>query len=304
MINISQKKNYILITPVKNEEKYLPGLIESIVDQTIKPVLWVIVDDRSTDQTSDIIKKAKEENKWIQSIRLEEGIRDRGIHLAKVIHSGFEYAYKYCENNKIEFNYLGNADADVVFENTYFEKLLEKFKLDSNLGIASGEQWSISKGKEIFLENSYPDGGDVMYRKNCFEDCGGIPISILWDSVLNSKAILRGWKIKRFCDSKAFIRRTFCHADKLWKEYKKMGESLYIVNYNFIYAILKGVQLSFKKPYYLGLAFLCGYLWNFLLRREQINDEEVKKYFWKNRPQEINKYYIHWLNNKIKRKIL
>jgi glycosyltransferase involved in cell wall biosynthesis len=295
---------YILVTPVKNEENYLPKLIKSITNQTIKPKLWVIVDDKSTDQTSDIIRKAKEENNWIQSIQLEESVRDRGIHLAKVIKSGFEFAYKYCENNKIEFNYIGNADADVTFENTYFEKLLRKFELNANLGIASGEIWYVGNGKEIFLENRYPDGGDVLYRKNCFEECGRIPISVLWDSVLNTKALLRGWKIGRFCESRAFITRKYCHADKLWKEYKRMGESQYLVNYNFVYALLKGTQLSFKKPYYLGLAYLNGYLWNFLLRREQINDKEVKNYFWRIRPQEINKYYIHWLNNKIKRKIL
>ena len=70
---------YILITPVKNEEENLPNLIQSVVEQTIKPVLWVIVDDGSTDRSPEIIKEAQKKYSWIQSIRLESKSRELGI---------------------------------------------------------------------------------------------------------------------------------------------------------------------------------------------------------------------------------
>lgn len=293
---------YVLVTPVKNEEKYLPKLAQSIINQTIKPVLWIIVDDRSTDKTPDIIKEVKEEYNWIRSIRMQDGARDRGVHLAKIIRAGFDFAYDYCGKNGIYFEYLGNVDADVSVENTFFEKLLKNFGSNLNLGIASGGVWDICGGQEIYLENRYPDGGDVLYRRKCFEDCGGIPISVLWDSVLNTRAILKGWEIKRFDDSRAFITRYYCRADKLWKEYKKIGESSYIVNYNLIYILIKGLQLSFKRPYYMGLAYSYGYLCSLMLRKEQINDEEVKKYFWYVRPREIKQHYFSLLSNKLKKR--
>lgn len=291
-------KRYILITPVKNEEKLLPDLIQSIVQQTVRPVLWVIVNDGSQDKTTEIVKIAIEKNSWIQTILLKEfDNRDRGVHLAKVIRRGIDFAYHYCEKNRIEFDYLGNVDADVVFEKSYFEKLMEKFENDTKIGIASGGLW-IKKGpKTVHLNLRYPDGGDVLYRRSCFEECGGYPSAVACDSVLNVKARLRGWEIKRFDDIEAHIARNYCHGGNLWREYKKVGESAYIVSYNLFYAIAKGLKLSFEAPYYIGCAYLYGYFISIIRKKEQINDDEVKYYFQHMRPKEINRHHFEALKN-------
>jgi len=250
---------YVIITPAKNEERSLPDLIQSVVNQTVKPVLWVIVDDGSIDYTPEIIKEAKEKHKWIQCIRLKGSVRDRGMHLANVIRKGIEFAYEYCEK-------MGLKEGDKAFR----------------------------------LELRYPDGGDILYRRECFENCGGIPLTVWNDSVLNAKAKLRGWEVRRFNDSKAYVIRRHCHAGRLWHEYIKEGKSSYILNYNLIYAILKGFKLLFEKPYYIGFAYLYGYLSSLILREEQINDEEIKYYYKFIRPREINCYYINILKNKFK----
>jgi len=293
-------RRYILTTPVKDEEENLPGLIKSIVEQTVRPHLWVIVDDGSTDNTPKIIKEAIKKHEWIKSISLEEGIRDRGPHLANVMKKGFDFAIKYCKKNGIVFDYVGNVDADVILEDSYFEKLLKKFENNPKLGIASGGLWLINGNQTIYMNNRFPDGGDILYRKKCFEDCGGIPLTDLWDSVLNVKAKLRGWEVKRFDDCKAFVMRGYCYADGLWKGYKKIGESSYVMNYNLFYVMVKGLKLLFEKPHYIGIAYLCGYLSSLILRKEQINDEEIKYYFRHIRPREIKQYYFDILKNKLK----
>ncbi len=288
-------REYVLITPVKNEEKFLPELIHSVVKQTVGPVLWVIVDDGSTDHTPEIIKEANEKYIWIQSVRLEESVRDRGVHLASVIKRGIDFAYEHCEKIGIRFEYLGNFDADVSLEATYFENLLEKFENNPKIGIASGELWIKEGDKTFRMELRYPDGGDMLYRKRCFEDCGGYPLVVACDSVLNAKAKLRGWEIRRFDGSKAYITRNYCHAGKLWGEYKKVGESAYVIGYNLLYAILKSLKLVFKKPYYIGFAYLYGYLSSLLLRKTQIDDEEIKQYYKHARPRETKQHYIDML---------
>jgi len=50
-------RRYIVVTPCRNEAKNLPKLVQSITAQTIKPELWVIVDNGSTDKTPELIKK-------------------------------------------------------------------------------------------------------------------------------------------------------------------------------------------------------------------------------------------------------
>jgi len=302
MVNMEDKlsKSYILITAVKNEEIYLPKLIQSIVNQSVRPKLWVIVDDGSTDRTPELIKDAKKMHEWIQSIRLEESVRDRGAHLANVIRRGIDFAYKYCKRSGIRFEYIGIIDADVVPEHTYFENLLKKFENNGKLGVASGGEWFINGGKITYYKGRYPSGGDVLYRRECYEDCGGVPLTVLWDSVLNTKAKLRGWEVKRFDDCKAFVMRGYCYADGLWKGYKKVGESSYVMNYNIFCATIKGLILLFVNPYYIGFAFLYGYFKNLILHKEQINDKEIKYYFRHIRPREIKQYYFDILKNKLK----
>jgi glycosyltransferase involved in cell wall biosynthesis len=48
--------NYVLVSPVKNEERYLETTIQSVLHQTVKPSRWIIVDDGSRDRTGEIIK--------------------------------------------------------------------------------------------------------------------------------------------------------------------------------------------------------------------------------------------------------
>ena len=48
---------YVIISPVRNEEKKIQETIKSVVSQTIKPIKWVIVNDGSSDNTYEIAQK-------------------------------------------------------------------------------------------------------------------------------------------------------------------------------------------------------------------------------------------------------
>ena len=48
---------YVLITPARNEAKFIELTLKSMVAQTVLPLKWVIVSDGSTDGTDDIVKK-------------------------------------------------------------------------------------------------------------------------------------------------------------------------------------------------------------------------------------------------------
>ncbi|HRG52810.1 MAG TPA: glycosyltransferase family A protein, partial [Bacteroidia bacterium] len=42
---------YYVITPAKDEEKFIKFTLDSMVNQLLKPAKWIIVDDGSTDNT-------------------------------------------------------------------------------------------------------------------------------------------------------------------------------------------------------------------------------------------------------------
>jgi len=134
-------------------------------------------------------------------------------------------------------------------------------------------------------------GSARMWRKECFEATGGgYPIAKAPDNVANIKAKLRGWDTKRFMDIMVIERRGQSKQG-LWAGYTEVGESNYYRGYTFRIAILKALNYSFKKPYYIGIAYLWGYIKSVIYRKERIKDEEILKYYRYERPQELKAYY-------------
>lgn len=280
---IEPQEKYIIVTPVKNEEANLPNLIQSMIDQTIKPILWVIIDDGGTDNTSEIIKNAQKNYSWIHGIRMNSSERDMGLHLANVIRTGFDFAIECCMKNGFDYGYLGNVDGDLTLEHTFFENIIKEFKEDPKLGIASGGI-KLTIGSHIVyvkgLPVDEPSGGDMLIRRECFEECGGIPLSYSWDSVLKAKARLRGWRMKRFEENIATEIRDVSSAEGYLKGFLHMGKASHYLNLHPLHVMVRSIMYSFKRPGYGGIPYLVGYLSSVIRRERQIDDDEIKNYFW------------------------
>ena len=279
---MNNSRNYLLVTACKNEGENLPDLIESVVVQTIQPILWVIVDDGSTDDTPKITMDAAEKNNWIHVLRMKEGKRDLGLHYANVIKTGFDYAISYCKGSGLEYRYLGNLDGDLLLEHTFYENLMQEFDNNHILGIASGGTDHLIDGEKVrhSLSENEPSGGHMLIRSTCFEECGGIPLSFSIDSFLKAKARLRGWKTRRFEDNVATEIRDVSAAEGYWKGFVHIGESAFYFNLNPLHLAIKIIKHSFRKPYYGGIAISVGYFGSIINRKKQTEDVEVKNYFW------------------------
>ena len=294
--------NYIIITPVKNEEKSLKDLIGSILSQSIKPALWVIVDDGSIDRTSEIIQDTKKNHSWVESIYLNEGYRDLTIHISEVIKRGFDFAQSFCKEHTMTYDCIMFLDSDMYTQdNDFFKKLLTVFENDEGLGIASGNiQYIDASGNLQDAQSRYDtiSGGEMMCRRACIEEIGGVPISYAWESVMRVKAMLKEWKIKRFNDIKMIHSRETGSAEGLKKGYYLKGTSEYYLDMNPCIVAAKGLKYCFKRPHYLGFAYLFGYISSYINQKEKTNDPEIREYYYYQKPREIWQYYF---NNKFRR---
>lgn len=295
-------ENYIVVTPLKNEEKHLPGLIESIVRQTVKPLLWVIVDDNSTDNTPEILKKIEKRYNWIKIRKsTKEAKEAKEFRYSLICRTGFDFAINYCTNNKIKYNYMGLVDADVLLGGNYFEELITEFKRNSKLGIASGELWNVKGDEKKRMEQreDLPPGAARLWSRICFEDTGGYYLTSAPDAVSTAKARLKGWETKTFKKLK-FEHLRPVGSEGYWERFKGFGMYNYYVNLNFFYAIFKGLHYSLTKPHYIGLAYLYGYLSSFILRKKQIDDRDIKNYYQRVRIEEMKTYHINRLKDKLR----
>lgn len=63
---------YVVITPARNEARFIELTLKSVTNQTVLPRKWVIVSDGSTDGTDDIVKKYMVLHPWIELLRMPE----------------------------------------------------------------------------------------------------------------------------------------------------------------------------------------------------------------------------------------
>ena len=291
---------YFLMTATKNEEKNISHLVRSVEKQTIKPIVWIIVDE-STDNTRQIIKEIAKKYKWVKNIFLKNGEGYLGINYGIACKTGFDFAIGYCKQHKMEYDYIGLIDADVNVDGDFFERLMIEFEKDSELGIASGsEYWNIS-GKLVRagLREELPIGPARLWRRKCFNEAGGYLATASPDSVSNVKAKLRGWKTKQFKDIKVITRRTSTARGHWWGSLHD-GKNYYSLNYHPFIFLLRTIRYTFKKPYYTGFGLFIGYFGALIQGKKKMEDDEIKYYYRHTRPKEIFRYYFDMLRDKLK----
>lgn len=108
-----ENKLVSIITPVYNGEKYIEECIKSVLNQSYKNIEMIIIDDGSTDNSENIIKKYTKSFPFIKYIKCNEnnGIwaaRNIGIEKAKGRFISFLDADDIYKENKIknQINYM------------------------------------------------------------------------------------------------------------------------------------------------------------------------------------------------------
>lgn len=122
--------SYVLITPARNEEAFIAKTIESVIDQTVLPMKWVIVDDGSTDKTPDIVSRYLARHPWIEMVQRPQRLDRSFAAKVQAFNAGFEKV------KGLRYEIIGNLDADISFEKDHFEFLLGKFSENPRLGVA------------------------------------------------------------------------------------------------------------------------------------------------------------------------
>lgn len=106
--------------PVYNAQKYLKRSIESILNQTLKEIELILVNDGSKDRSIDICREYEQKDSRIIVVDKEnEGAciaRNTGINLAKGEYLQLVDADDYCELNMLEEQYelAKSTNAEVV----------------------------------------------------------------------------------------------------------------------------------------------------------------------------------------------
>lgn len=174
-----------VIVPVYNSEVFISRCLDSLVNQTLREIEIICINDCSTDLSLDILKKYKEKfNNRIVIIDLDKnsgpgGARNKGIEKASGEYIGFVDSDDYVEPEMFEDMYKiankGNYDlVDCGYINnhvsknvlnirpcTWGELTVEKRK---NLVANPGYMWSKIIKKNIFVDNNLKFREDITFE--------------------------------------------------------------------------------------------------------------------------------------------
>jgi biofilm PGA synthesis N-glycosyltransferase PgaC len=210
MIARREKLRLALITPARNEATFLRETIESVVAQTVRPVRWVIVSDGSTDGTDEIVSEYASRHDWIEHVRIPERQERHFAGKVKAFNAGYERL------RHLDYDIIGNLDADITFETQYFAFLLEKFQENPQLGVA-GTPFTegLARYDYRFTSVEHVSGACQLFRRNCFEDIGGYqPIKTGGvDLVAVVTARMKGWQTRSFLEKSCVHHRKMSSAN-------------------------------------------------------------------------------------------
>jgi biofilm PGA synthesis N-glycosyltransferase PgaC len=277
--------DYIIISPARNEAKYLPMTVASVVSQTIRPRIWVLVDDGSSDETGRIADEAAARHGWIRTIhRWDRGCRRAGSGVMEAFYDG----YNLVEHDE-SWEFLVKLDGDLSFDSEYFERCFSIFRAEPHLGIGGGLVCTSANGKTEaeFSDSAFHVRGPTkIYRRECWRQIGGLIRATGWDTFDQVKANMLGWETRTFHDIKLIHHRPTGRAYGAWSNYTKNGVANYVVGYHPLFMLLKCLRRFFRRPYGLAaIALMTGFLRGYLRRMPQADDRAVIHYL---RKQQMN----------------
>ncbi len=267
---------YILITAARNEETFIERTLSSVVAQTFLPQRWIIVDDGSTDQTAQIVERYARRFAWIQLIKRAERRSRSFAAKAEAFHIGL----KHCET--VQFEVIGNVDADISFDSDHLEFLLRKFSEEPELGVAGTPftESGYDSATDSFEGQKHVPGQCQLFRRQCFNDIGGYvgnPAGGI-DWIAATMARMKGWKTCSFPEKRVHHYRVVGTAERgVVAAFFYYGQKDYYLGGAPLWQLFRVCYRITKRPRLIGgLALLIGYCWAMFRRiGHPVSDEMI-----------------------------
>jgi glycosyltransferase involved in cell wall biosynthesis len=290
--------NYIAITPVKNEEAFIDRVAESMINQTLRPVMWFIIDGGSTDSTEQKLQAIAKDKIWIQILHqsnLQENDFRRQTtshhNVAVGVSEAYSYAKQWCITNNIDYKYILTIDGDQAIGSNFCESLIDTMENNPNIGAASSSIFNPGGSRDV-----YPAGeisNKRMYLKAAVESVGGFPVTkYSYDTVILAKLRISGWEIRELGTYLVNYRIDNLREDSgiergVWKSSITFGKARYYLGYSFPLLIAGCGYMILHGHFCKSVGVFAGYIGSWFAGDEKIRDIHIREHFGKNRLKEL-----------------
>jgi len=270
---------YVIITPAKNEAKFIQHTLDSVIAQTLLPDKWIIVDDGSTDETQKIVKQYTIKYPWIHLAINRHTMNQRvgGAQVVRVFASGLEAL------TQTRYDFIVKLDADLTLPANYFSEIQRCFKKNERVGICGGI--IVNKySQEHIIPESVPEfhirGAFKAYRMACFKNIQGLKPVYNWDGIDELEAMYHGWQTQTLSLNVIHHRPTGTLTNKGYRWLIEDGKEYFRMGYDPLLALLKAIHKGRKAvPRVIsGVLFFWGFWSAFFARDALVVDRQVSKF--------------------------
>lgn len=280
----------LLISPIRNEAAHFERIAAAVAAQTRPPDLWVVVDDRSTDTTAEVLAALADRIGFMRVLSAAElaqrppagRVKDRLATAAapRTFNLGL---------NGVpweSFTHIAKLDGDTELPKHYFERLLSEFERDPQLGLAGGLYADPDPGGEgdgwrvVPIPTAHHVPGTLKcYSLECFKAIGGLQERLGWDTIDETYARMHGYRTQAFPELVARHHRPVGSADGTLRGRARLGQCAYIVQFPLPWVTLRAFKVARTRPRGLsGLAFLYGYLRSAVRRVPRVEDPAFRRF--------------------------
>lgn len=290
---MSGSRKCLLISPCRNEARYMRRTLDSVAAQTLTPALWIVVDDGSTDDTPRILGEYQARLPWLRVVsRPDRGVRSVGPGVIDAFYAGLECA------TLDDFDFVCKLDLDLVLPERYFERLVERMEEDPRLGTCSGKAYycpdrpAQAQFGDTLVSEAIGDemsvGASKFYRVTCFRQIGGFVRQVMWDGIDCHRCRLLGWKACSWDDPDLrflHLRPMGSSHGGLWTGRMRHGAGQHFMGTSLPFLTASALYRIVRRPYVIGgLAMWWGFVRAMLARTPRYDDLEfrsfLRRYQW------------------------
>ena len=257
-----------VIIPARNEEKNILDSVNSLLNQTIKPLKIIVVLDRCTDNTEKIVNELMKNNKEIikivkDSTKYEKTFM-KAFLIAESINLGLENAKPF-----VKFIMIVNADS--VFSQDYIKESLKILDEDEKCGMVGYAHFSNISGSGYIIRS------DILKKiGNQIKECAAE------DTYLQFSVLELGYSIKKIKDSSMTLLRDRGEGSIMGRIKYEFGKGFasYTLGYSFGYEMTRSAYWVCKGKFS-SFAIIFGFLYAYTKKIEKLkiaNSDVVKKW--------------------------
>lgn len=278
---MSRSRRYLLISPCRDEAKYLRRTLDSVAAQSVQPTVWIVVDDGSTDNTAGILEEYSHRLPYLRIVRRDDrGGRAVGPGVIEAFYDGLQTV---CLDG---FDYICKLDMDLDLPPRYFEFLIQRMEINPRIGTTSGKPWFVHPKSDALVPEVCGDemsvGMTKFYRVACFKAIGGFVRQVMWDGIDCHRARMLGW-IAESVDDEALrfihLRPQGASQKGIWTGRLRKGFGQYFMGTSPLYYLAVVIFHLPAYPMLIGsVAMLWGYLRSWLKGLPRYDDLEFRRF--------------------------